>query len=1024
MSSTVARSKYSPTTTHIDDIYEKLKKEDPKWLAATLQERWSAISADGPTEAPAQNSSSLVRLKDNRHNSHGRDTETLPLWYYDVTASTPPPNVTKHVALFRDRDWASTELGPMSSWSTELRCMLNLCFLDPRPAALWWGKNKITLYNEGYVDIMGARHPRVLGQPFATAWPEVSKVFNAHFAEVAATGNAVSGANAPFLTTRNNFTEEIWASWAMIPVAGEKEDLSFYNPVFDTTGQYVTERRMSTLRNLGHLTSSAQDIQDFWKQVVRSLEPNHYDVPFAAIYAAATAESALNPFQRQHGEELDPSFHRGRTSHSTPSSAQSSALANRSWTLEGMLGLPINCAGLPSRIDNEASGEMISSCFRTALVSGQITVLSVENGTFPKALQGVAKSRAYGDNCTTAVLCPIGPTGRDNVLGFMILGINPRLPYDSEYDQFIQQLSRQMATSIASVVLIKEELRQSKLAAELAAQDRIRLSEQLAITKQQAEDSELRFRNMADMAPVALFHFDEMGNVLYANDDWFELTQHPRDEFHPGSWYNAIDPQDHPMMDREWETLTKGGSVSFEVRLVKPFITDEIVDGEQVEGTTWIIAAAYTDKREDGSVKAVLGSLTDISRQKWIENYHSRKTEAAMELKRQQENFMDMTSHEARNPLSAITLCAESIVTNFQDLLRQEQPVRLSKSELETHLENAEVIMSCAQHQKRIIDDVLTLSKLDSGLLAITPVEVQPSATIRQALKMFDGEFAKADIELRYGIADSYHALNIDWVRLDPSRLLQILINLITNAIKFTQTQEIRKVTVTLEAHTHRPSISGQGVCYLDKSAGKEATSPYSDDDVVYISVAVKDTGRGISPDEMKLLFQRFQQASPKTHIKYGGSGLGLFISRELARMQGGRIGVASEAGVGSTFAFFVRAHRCAAPLLATPRKDSTPGAPATVGRRRSRPSITALRESNGTDGVSKSPGTAAKKCSSELGDGKMRCQFLLVVEDNLVNQKVSNSHDLPIGLPLHSTIERKYIRLSLAPLTLLPVRR
>jgi hypothetical protein len=171
----------------------------------------------------------------------------------------------------------------------------------------------------------------------------------------------------------------------------------------------------------------------------------------------------------------------------------------------------------------------------------------------------------------------------------------------------------------------------------------------------------------------------------------------------------------------------------------------------------------------------------------------------------------------------------------------------------------------------------------------------------------------KSDIQLEYTLLPTYSALSIDWVRLDPSRLLQVLINLLTNAIKFTANSDTRRITITVGASIERPNRASEGLEYLADPNIKGSSSPRADDDV-YLSVMVKDTGRGITPDEMKGLFQRFMQASPKTHIKYGGSGLGLFISRELASRQGGQIGVASEPGVGSTFAFYVQAQRCSPP--------------------------------------------------------------------------------------------------------------
>jgi len=438
--------------------------------------------------------------------------------------------------------------------------------------------------------------------------------------------------------------------------------------------------------------------------------------------------------------------------------------------------------------------------------------------------------------------------------------------------------------------------------------------------------------------------------------------------------------------DQEWAKLTAGEPVHFELRLKRPFSTDETLDGENVSGDTVVLAAAYAEKSEAGTVKGVLGCLTDISRQKWAEGFQARRTDEAIELKRQQENFMDMTSHEARNPLSAITLCAESILTTLKELLdTDEDIIHVAKDTVETHHEGAEIIMACAQHQKRIIDDVLTLSKLDSGLLVICRIEVQPVETIKQALNMFSSELIKSDIRLDYETLPTYLALNIDWVRLDSGRLLQVLINLLTNAIKFTASSATREIVVSLGASLDRPTNFSEGVKYLVNPNTKDPASPRADDEV-YLTIAVKDTGRGITPDEMKGLFQRFQQASPKTHIKYGGSGLGLFISRELASRQGGQIGVASESGRGSTFAFYVMAQRCGQPTAHDPDHNAISKVDP---RKRSKASILTAAATAEEEMQSHVTHELASRKAGELEDLATTELHLLVVEDNIVNQKV-----------------------------------
>lgn len=550
MANPFTRRRSPPSLTQVDDLFERLKQHDPEWLASTLNERWNQISDSSKhdthnktAEAPQLRP---VLGRNNWPSLHSIEAPDSLAWPYDVTLSTLPSDkvVSEHIKLVRSHDWVSTEVGAMDQWSEELRLCVNMCMADSRPAALWWTKDRICIYNEPYSVILGSRHPAVFGRPFSSAWPELLDSFAHNFDEVSQSGQAVSGDDACYITERNGYCEELWASWAIIPVPAGDGATGFYNAVSETTRQVISERRMSTLMLLGRCTSAAKDTQDFWKQAVRGLDPNHYDIPFVAIYAAAVSEQTMHRSSKLSDQWEAAS----QTSKSY--SDRSSGSSDRQWTLEGMLGLPTNCSGLPSRLDAE-SGAALTPKFNDIVATGKITLLKLEDGTFPKGLQGVAKSRAFGDDCTAAVLCPVGPTNRKNVLGFMLIGINPRHAYDDDYKTFIKILSRQMGTSIASVVLAEEEIKRSKIAAELATQDRIRLSQQLAVTKQEAKDTEDRFRRMTELSPMAMFHFDELGNVLWANERWFDLTQHPRDSFHPLSWYNVIHEGDHALMGYE-----------------------------------------------------------------------------------------------------------------------------------------------------------------------------------------------------------------------------------------------------------------------------------------------------------------------------------------------------------------------------------------------------------------------------------------------------------------------------------------
>ncbi|KAE8349186.1 hypothetical protein BDV28DRAFT_160703 [Aspergillus coremiiformis] len=304
-------------------------------------------------------------------------------------------------------------------------------------------------------------------------------------------------------------------------------------------------------------------------------------------------------------------------------------------------------------------------------------------------------------------------------------------------------------------------------------------------------------------------------------------------------------------------------------------------------------------------------TITDITEEKMAEVAQKRIAEEAQLRKEQQERFIDMISHEVRNPLSAILHCTEDILEVVQRKDQQDLGIPL-----EVITQAAETISLCVAHQKKIVDDVLTFSKLDAEMLTLAPRRVQPRQHLATSLTMFRPELRKHGIDFEYKLNHSYAECEVDWVVGDLDRMSQVLVNLVCNAIKFTAPSgKERKISVFMGASKERPTSYPPNVVFFssdDSALRLNATNrpEWGEGELAYIMVAVKDTGIGISDEAQKRLFERFTQATPRTESIYGGSGLGLNVSRRLCHLHGGEIGVNSMEGHGSTFGFFFTVRR------------------------------------------------------------------------------------------------------------------
>jgi signal transduction histidine kinase len=407
-----------------------------------------------------------------------------------------------------------------------------------------------------------------------------------------------------------------------------------------------------------------------------------------------------------------------------------------------------------------------------------------------------------------------------------------------------------------------------------AQEDALKKAEAL----EQVRISQARLLQFTDNAPIGIVILEASGQTSYINRSWYNITDHPEILPSKVDIMSVCFPDDVPKIkQKQAEAVDQRKTVEFRARLKKKWTC---VDGS-FQGQAWVSIMYLPEFDDNGVLSRVMSTCTDISHSQFSEHLQRKRLEEAIEAKRQTEAFIDITSHEIRNPLSATVHCADLLQDSFVEMkklvetLANDNNQQNTIAQLEDHLKSGidavETILSCSMHQKRVTDDILSLSKLDSNLLQVSPSTVRATEMLDNVSNFFAVEAGREKIILETQLDDSLKECNIEWVVVDPGRITQVLVNLVTNALKFTKTSKNkRNVIVRLGASKGPPSNLSVKYAAVENPEATAQTD-VDTDDTIYLWFSVIDSGCGMTGEEQTRMFNRFSQASPKTYNQYGG---------------------------------------------------------------------------------------------------------------------------------------------------------
>jgi PAS domain S-box-containing protein len=370
----------------------------------------------------------------------------------------------------------------------------------------------------------------------------------------------------------------------------------------------------------------------------------------------------------------------------------------------------------------------------------------------------------------------------------------------------------------------------------------------IKLAEEKQRKSERILSKAQEIVKMGSWEWDVVENKMIWSAQLYKLLGFEPNEFvpEPESFLKHMHPDDKQrVINIAWASIQNQRAETIECRAIGKNKTEILV---RCEG--------YIEYDAFNVLSRVIGVIWDITEQKKAETELIKAKELAEASVKAKEQFISTMSHEIRTPMNA--------VIGMTNLLLQEKPQP-------QQIEYLNVLQSAAKNLLLLINDILDFSKIEAGKISFEKIDFDLRDAINNIYTIYSYSAKEKDLLLQLNYDDT-----IPLLVGDPTKLSQILTNLISNAIKFTEKGTVQ-ISVKLAAIKHNNFI---------------------------LEFQVTDTGIGIPQDKIDTIFESFTQASIDTTRKFGGTGLGLTISKNLVLLQGGTIEVKSKVDIGTTFTF------------------------------------------------------------------------------------------------------------------------
>lgn len=822
-------------------------------------------------------------------------------------------------ALMRSTDWSGTPLGPVASWPEPIRTAIALCLASRIPMGVFAGRDLTLLYNDALKAVLGRKHPDLFAKPGRACDPEIARALGPMLDGVMAAGEPAWAEAMPLPFTRSGYLEERYFTVDLSPVRLHDGEIGgVFCSLVEISASVIERRRTAALRDVTCSAASAATAEQVCGAIAGALARHGSDVPFALVY---TIDSARSEARLAGAAGFSDASRVGPS----PVNVQAEGAGASPWPLAraALTGAVVLVEEIPPTLCPLPAGD-----WPVPPSSALVYPITPKGRSGPAALlvAGISARSAFDDAyrafydllAERAAASLAGAIADEDERERTVLRESEQLyralveqagegiwltDFDGRILEANDSACRMLGYSREELIKLKisglthpediparpVDLAALQVGMTLTSERRMRRKDgdyihvegtgrmlhegrSLTITRdvtaqRQAESalrrSEQDFRAMFELAGVGKVQTDPaMGRFLRVNRKMCEITGYSADELIGMTARAITHPEDRAADSARFKRVLRGQTESWESE--KRYIRK---DGEVI----WVHVSGTIVRDAAGRPLHTLAVILDITERKRLEAELTQRMFELAAADRQKDEFLAILAHELRNPLGP--------VLNAVQILG-----RIGPTDERSSRQRA-LITRQIRHMARLLDDLLDVSRITHGKIELRKVPLDLRVVVEQATE-----------SCRLLIDERGHSLSVSMpeqpllVDADPTRMEQVIWNLLTNAAKYTPTGGHIELAAEL--------CSGNAV------------------------VRVRDSGQGIPKEMLTKVFDLFTQVEQPSDRPQGGLGIGLTMVKKLLELHGGSAEARSEGlGRGSELVVSV-------PLLRTDVASASKGAP------------------------------------------------------------------------------------------------